>query len=414
MTRVVVIGAGAREHALARSLGPAAEVIVSPGNAGIEADGIACSRAPAWELGAELVVVGPEQPLVDGLGDELRARGVAVLGPGRDGARLEGSKAFLKEFLSSAGVPTARYGTFDEPGPALAYLETMVPPYVIKTDGLAAGKGVLVTSELAEARTDVADKLAGRSFGRAGTRVVIEEGLEGFECSLHALCDGRRVAALVSAQDFKRVGDADRGPNTGGMGAFAPLAAVTGAAVEQVMDLIVEPTLAELVRRGIDYRGVLYAGLMIGPAGPKLIEYNVRFGDPETEVLAPLYGSELLELTYAAATGELVAPRPVRGAAVTVVLAAQGYPGAPRRGDVIEGLGADGQLGTPLEGVSVYHAGTARDADGRFVTAGGRVLAISALGPSIGVARERAYAAAATVSFDGMVMRTDIAGKVTP
>ncbi len=413
MTRAVVVGSGAREHALARALRQAADVIVTPGNDGMAADGLATTSAPATELGADLVVVGPEQPLVDGLADELRARGVAVFGPGREGARLEGSKAYLKEFLAAAGVPTARHATFSELGPASAYLETMSPPYVIKTDGLAAGKGVLVTRDLVEARADLADKLSGRAFGAAGTRVVIEEGLEGFECSLHVLCDGRRATPLVSAQDFKRVGEGDRGPNTGGMGAFAPLAQVSGAALEEVMARIVEPTLAELARRGVDYRGALYAGLMVGERGPALIEYNVRFGDPETEVLAPLYGASLLELTAAAAQGELVEPPAVEAAAVTVVLAAAGYPAAPRRGDPIEGLGTDGQLAQAIEGVSVYHAGTARDPDGRFLTAGGRVLALSATAPTIGEARERAYAAVATVSFEGMVWRSDIAREVT-
>ncbi|MHB8827833.1 MAG: phosphoribosylamine--glycine ligase, partial [Acidimicrobiales bacterium] len=294
---------------------------------------------------------------------------------------------------------------------ALAYLETMTAPYVIKTDGLAAGKGVLVTSDLATARADVRDKLSGSSFGAAGTTVVLEEGLVGFECSLHVLCDGARAVPLVTAQDFKRVGDRDVGANTGGMGAFAPLPAVSAAEVEAIMATVIEPTLAELKKRGVDYRGVLYAGLMIGPDGAKLIEYNVRFGDPETEVLAPLYGESLFELLEATARGELVVPATPAGSAVTVVLAAQGYPGTPRRGDVILGLGDNGQLATPIPGVNVYHAGTARDSLGRFVTAGGRVLAVSAVADSIVNARERAYTAAATVSFDGMVMRTDIAGK---
>ncbi|HSN02277.1 MAG TPA: phosphoribosylamine--glycine ligase [Acidimicrobiales bacterium] len=412
MTRVVVVGSGAREHALALALASRAEVVVTPGNVGIAAHGITCSNGPVADLGADLVVVGPEQPLVEGLADELRAKGVAVLGPGRDGARLEGSKAYLKDFLAAAGVPTAAYATFSDETAALAHLATMSAPYVIKTDGLAAGKGVLVTSDLAAARADVRDKLSGSAFGAAGTTVVLEEGLVGFECSLHVLCDGTRAFPLVTAQDFKRVGDGDAGANTGGMGAFAPLPAVSSEDVEQIMARVIAPTLAELKRRGVDYRGVLYAGLMMGPDGAKLIEYNVRFGDPETEVLAPLYGEGLFELLDATARGELVEPATPPGAAVTVVLAASGYPGTPRRGDVITGLGSDGQLAAPMEGVNVYHAGTTRDARGRFVTAGGRVLAVSAVAHSIPVARARAYAAAATVTFDGMVMRSDIAGKV--
>jgi phosphoribosylamine---glycine ligase len=412
VTRVVVVGAGAREHALAVALAARAEVTVVPGNAGIAAHGITCADVEIASLRPDLVVVGPEEPLVRGLADELRASGVRVFGPGAEGARLEGSKAYLKEFLDAAGVPTARYATFSDEAEALAYLETMSAPYVIKTDGLAAGKGVLVTFDLDAARRDVIDKLRGDAFGAAGTTVVLEEALEGFECSLHVLCDGSRVVPLVTAQDFKRVGDGDVGANTGGMGALAPLPAVSSTDVAAIMDQIVEPTLGELRRRGIDFRGVLYAGLMMGPEGAKLLEYNVRFGDPETEVLAPLYGAELFDLLDGAARGELVNPTVPSGAAVTVVLAAHGYPGTPRRGDVIAGLGVDGQLATPVEGVSVFHAGTVRDEQGRFVTAGGRILAISAVAPSVRAARERAYAAAATVSFDGMVMRSDIAGKV--
>ena len=412
MTRVVVVGAGAREHALARALTASAEVTVVPGNAGIAARGIACADVEIASLHPDLVVVGPEEPLVRGLADELRARGVRVFGPGAEGARLEGSKAYLKDFLDAAGVPTAAYATFSHEADALAYLETMSAPYVIKTDGLAAGKGVLVTSDLEVARRDVVAKLRGDAFGAAGSTVVLEEGLEGFECSLHVLCDGTRAVPLLTAQDFKRVGDGDVGANTGGMGALAPLPVVSDEDVRVIMREVIEPTLVELRRRGIDFRGVLYAGLMVGPGGAKLLEYNVRFGDPEAEVLAPLYGAGLLELLDSTARGNLVVPAVPSGAAVTVVLAAYGYPHAPRRGDVIFGLGADGQLATPVEGVSVFHAGTARDEHGRFVTAGGRVLAISAVAPSLEVARARAYAAAGTVSFEGMVMRSDIARKV--
>jgi phosphoribosylamine--glycine ligase len=412
VTRVVVVGAGAREHALALALSRRADVTVVPGNAGIAAHGITCVDGDVASLDADLVVVGPEEPLVRGLADELRARGTLVFGPGAEGARLEGSKAYLKGFLSAAGVPTAAYETFSDTGEALAHLETMSPPYVIKTDGLAAGKGVLVTTSLEDARRDVVDKLSGDAFGAAGTTVILEEALEGFECSLHVLCDGRRVVPLVSAQDFKRVGDGDAGANTGGMGAFAPLPSVGDAEVETITRTVLEPTLAELRRRGVDFRGVLYAGLMVGPAGAKLLEYNVRFGDPETEVLAPLYGDALFDLLDSTARGEVCEVPRVERAAVTVVLAASGYPAAPRRGDVISGLADDGQLAMPVEGVSVYHAGTARQG-GAWVTSGGRVLAISALADTLGEARERAYAATATVSFEGMVQRTDIARAVS-
>lgn len=409
MKRCVVVGSGAREHALAHALSARAEVVVTPGNPGIAAHGITCVSTPATELDADLFVIGPEQPLVDGLADQLRAQGKVVVGPGRDGALLEGSKSFMKEFLAAAGVPTAAYGTFHDESAALAYLETMRPPYVIKTDGLAAGKGVLVTGDLEAARRDVRDKLSGSAFGAAGTTVVIEEGLAGFECSLHVLCDGVRALALVTAQDFKRVGDGDCGANTGGMGAYAPMA-LSQTQIDEVMASIVAPTLDELARRSIEYRGVLYAGLMIGPEGAKLLEYNVRFGDPETEVIAPLYGDRLFELLTRVGEGRLGdADATVEHCAVTVVLAAHGYPQGPRGGDVIDGLGADGQLVEPREGVTVFHAGTARREDGRFVTAGGRVLAITALAESIEEARRRAYEAAALVNFEGRVMRSDIA-----
>ncbi len=409
MSRVVVVGGGGREHALAWGLARDAQVVVTPGNDGIAAHGITCSPEPATALEADLVVVGPEAPLVAGLADELRARGVPVVGPGADGARLEGSKAYLKEFLAAAGVATAAHGTFADEAAARAHLAAMAPPYVIKTDGLAAGKGVLVTSSRAEAEADVADKLAGRSFGEAGRTVVIEEGLTGVECSLMLLCDGERTVSLTPAQDFKRVGDGDRGANTGGMGAFAPLA-LPDDTLARVEREIVAPTLAELHRRAIDYRGVLYAGLMLTAQGPKLLEYNVRFGDPETQVLVPLVREDLLDLLVATAAGHLT-PAPVarRGAAVTVVLAAPGYPEAPVAGGRITGLGPDGQLAEPLEGVVVFHAGTRRDADGAFVSAGGRVLSVTAHADTVAAARARAYEAVARIEVPGAIWRRDIA-----
>ena len=410
MKRCVVVGSGAREHALAWALAKSVDVVVTPGNDGIAAHGIACSDAPATELDADLFIIGPELPLVDGLADALRSQGKVVVGPGVDGARLEGSKAFMKEFLARAGVPSAAFGSFTNVDEALAFLETMSAPYVIKTDGLAAGKGVLVTPDLDEARRDVRDKLDGLSFGDAGTTVVIEEGLDGEECSLLVLCDGANVAALAPAQDFKRVGDDDTGANTGGMGAYAPMSTMTPALVDEVMTTIIEPTLHELVRRGIDFRGVLYAGVMLTSSGPKLLEYNVRFGDPETEVLVPLLGGGLFDLLTRVGEGRLD-PTPIdtQGAAVTVVLASRGYPQRSSRGDVISGLAADGQLAQPLEGVIVFHAGTALDAHGRFVTNGGRVLAITGVGTTIEQARRRAYEGASLVTFEGRVMRNDIA-----
>ena len=413
MKRAVVVGSGAREHALAWRLSSSADVVVTPGNAGIAAHGITCVDVPATELEADLFVIGPEAPLVDGLADRLRAQGKVVVGPGIDGARLEGSKAYMKEFLTAAGVPTAAYGSFSDVEAAHAFLATMAPPYVVKTDGLAAGKGVLVTNDLDAARADVAEKLSGSAFGAAGTTVVIEEGLVGEECSLLYLCDGAAATALAPAQDFKRVGDGDAGANTGGMGAYAPMDAARGAIETEVRERIIEPTLAELTRRGIDFRGVLYAGVMLTAAGPKLLEYNVRFGDPETEAIMAVVDGDLFEALATIGRGEGAPAVASSGYAVTVVVASPGYPERPRTGGVIEGLGPDGQLASPLEGVVVFHAGTARDDAGRFVTAGGRVLAITATGPSIDAARRLAYEASARVTFEGMVMRSDIAAAVS-
>lgn len=410
MRRVVVVGSGAREHALAWGLAKSADVVVTPGSDGIAAHGINCVATPATQLDAELFVIGPEQPLVEGLADLLRAQGKTVVGPGADGALLEGSKAFMKEFLAAADVPTAAYGSFSDEQRALSFLATMEPPYVIKTDGLAAGKGVLVTDDFELACQDVREKLSGTAFGDAGTTIVIEEGLSGEECSLLFLCDGSRALALVPAKDYKRVGDGDAGANTGGMGAFAPLASMSDEQIDDVRARIVTPTLEELRRRDIDFRGVLYAGLMLTVNGPKLLEYNVRFGDPEAEVLVPLFEEDLFDQLRAVGEGTLSKGSVATScAAVTVVLASHGYPENPRRGDRIGGLGADGQLAQPLEGVLVFHAGTKSDGHGVFTTAGGRVLAVTGIAATIGEARRRAYEAASLITFEGKVMRTDIA-----
>ena len=400
--RVCVVGGGGREHALAEVMARHHEVIVTPGNPGIPGS----VAAPPEEIDADLFVIGPEAPLVDGLADRLRAMGRLVFGPGADGARLEGSKAWMKEVLVEAGVATAAYGAFVERAPALAFLDTMRPPYVVKTDGLAAGKGVLVTESLDEARLAVGEYLSGEAFGDAGRTVVIEEGLTGPEISVLAVCDGTRAVALAPAQDFKRLGEGDTGPNTGGMGAYSPVPVAGPDLVDQVMHDAVEPTLAALRRRGIDYRGVLYAGLMLTPDGPKVLEYNVRFGDPETQVVVPRLTSDLGELLASAARGHIDSvPTFDDGAAVTVVCAAEGYPRSVRTGDPIEGMDA----AASLEGVSVFCAGVAEGVDGALVTAGGRVLAVTGRAATIADARSLAYGGAQLISWAGRQFRSDIA-----
>lgn len=385
--RVAVVGGGGREHALRHVLGRTATV-VDPSD------------------DADLYVIGPEGPLVDGEADRLRAAGRLVFGPGADGARLEGSKAWMKEVLVGAGVPTARHGVFTEVEPAVAFLRSLPGLYVVKTDGLAAGKGVFVTESLDEAVDDVRAKLSGSSFGAAGRTVVVEEGLTGPELSLLAVCDGRRAVPLAPARDFKRVGDGDTGPNTGGMGAYSPVADAGPAVVDEVMAKAVEPTLAALRADGVDYRGVLYTGLMLTPEGPKVIEYNVRFGDPEAQVVLPRFAGDLAAFLAEAAAGDLrTEPTFADDACVCVVLASAGYPAAPRPGDVVGGI----EEAEAREGVLVFRAGVRTDDAGRTVTAGGRVLDVCALGPTVAAARARAYEAARLISFDGMHYREDIA-----
>jgi phosphoribosylamine--glycine ligase len=400
--KVCVVGSGGREHALAAVLARTADVVVTPGNPGIPGS----TDAPPDEVGADLVVIGPEVPLVDGLADRLRADGHLVFGPGADGARLEGSKRWMKELLAEAEVPTARFGSFTELEPALAFLEDLPGPWVVKTDGLAAGKGVLVATELEEAAEDVRAKLSGESFGEAGRRVVIEEGLSGPELSLLVVCDGRRAVPLAPAQDFKRIGEGDTGPNTGGMGAYSPVALAPPDVVDEVMHRAVEPTLASLRAQGIDYRGVLYAGIMLTAEGPKVIEYNVRFGDPETQVVLPRLTSDLAALLAGAAAGRIEAePSFTEEAAITVVLSSEGYPSSPRTGDVIEGLDAAREV----PGVAVFCAGVGEDEQGRLTTAGGRVLNVTAMAPDLATARERAYEAVGHITWPGRYVRHDIA-----
>ena len=403
MTKVVVIGSGGREHALADVLGrTASEVIVTPGNAGIPGS----IDTPATELEADLFVVGPEVPLVDGLADELRAQGKLVFGPGADGAQLEGSKTYMKGLLVAAGVPTAAHGSFTEPAVALEFLETMSEPFVIKTDGLAAGKGVLVTNDRTEAETAVHEYLSGNAFGPAGSTLVIEEGLVGPEVSLFAICDGKSAVALAPAQDHKRIFDNDEGPNTGGMGAYTPLPWADPNLTETIMRDCIEPTLAELQRRGIDYRGVLFAGLMLTDDGPKMLEYNVRFGDPETQVVLPRIESDLVQLLSEAAAGNIDSPVTFSDdSLVTVVCASEGYPASARTGDVIDGI----DDARALDGVSVYAAGVKANDDGQLITGGGRVLNVIGRGATMDEAIDRAYAGVEKISWPGMQHRTDIA-----
>lgn len=409
--KTLVIGTGGREHALALALSrdPAVtEVHAAPGNPGIGAfatlhevdpmDGTAVA-ALAADLGADLVVVGPEAPLVAGVADAVRSAGIAVFGPSGAAAMLEGSKAFSKEVMAAAGVPTAGSRTCTTPEEVAAALDEFGPPYVVKDDALAAGKGVVVTKDRAEAL----DHAAGCG------RVVVEEFLDGPEVSLFAVCDGATARPLQPAQDFKRIFDGGRGPNTGGMGSYSPLPWAPADLATTVVDTVVQPTLDEMARRGAPFVGCLYVGLALTVAGPRVIEFNCRFGDPDVQPVLALLESPLGELLHAAAEGRLAdveAPRFRDGASVTVVLASAGYPESSSKGDVINGVGrANG-----VSDVDVIHAGTALDGD-RLVTAGGRVLAVRAVGYDVADARARAYAAADLVTFDGLQRRSDIAAE---
>jgi phosphoribosylamine---glycine ligase len=433
--KVLVIGGGAREHALCRSLSLDPDVTAlhcAPGNAGIAEvaglrsvdplDGAAVAALAADELGladADLVVVGPEAPLVAGVADAVRQRGIPVFGPSAEAARLEGSKAFAKEVMAAAGVPTARGYVCTTAEEADEALDAFGTPYVVKDDGLAAGKGVVVTDDLGAAREHALACLrkGHRGAARPGTvagdgRAVIEEFLDGPEVSLFAVTDGETVVPLQPAQDFKRAHDADKGPNTGGMGAYSPLPWSGPELVDDVLSSVLQPTVDELRRRGTPFSGLLYAGLAITSRGVRVIEFNARFGDPETQAVLARLKTPLAGLLYAAATGQLAEFPPLRwsdGAAVTVVIASPGYPAAPRTGDPVGGLAAVAEQDAPK--AYVLHAGTRRDAGGQVLSAGGRVLSVTATGAGLAQARERAYRAVARISLDGSHHRSDIAQK---
>ena len=417
---ILVIGSGGREHALAwkAAQSPDADrVFVAPGNAGtarepglenvsidvMELDALA-DFAAANQVG--LTIVGPEAPLVAGIVDKFEARGLRVFGPSAGAAQLEGSKAFTKDFLARQKIPTAAYANFTEVDAALAYVREQGAPIVVKADGLAAGKGVIVAMTLAEAEDAIRDMLAGNAFGDAGSRVVIEEFLEGEEASFIVMVDGEHVLAMATSQDHKRIGDGDTGPNTGGMGAYSPAPVVTAAVHQRIMDEVIYPTVRGMAAEGHPYKGFLYAGLMIDGAGaPRVIEFNCRFGDPETQPIMLRMKSDLVALCGAAIDGKLdqCDSEWDDRASVGIVLAAGGYPGDYGKGDVIAGL-----PDTEVDGEKVFHAGTRLDGD-EVVTNGGRVLCATALGNTVTEAQQRAYALAARISWNGMFYRKDIA-----
>ena len=413
---ILLLGSGGREHALAKKLSESAQcgaLYIAPGNGGTaqvgenvtldENDGAAVA-AFAAEHGCGLVVIGPEAPLVAGVADAVRAAGIPCFGPGAAGAQMEGSKLFSKGVMDRAGVATAAYGSFTSEDEALAYLREQGAPIVVKADGLAAGKGVVVAGTLAEAE-DAVRSCFGGAFGAAGSTVVIEEMLTGPECSLLAFTDGVTLKPMATSQDHKRALEGDKGPNTGGMGVYSPVPIVMDEEYAQMVAMM-EATVAQLHAEGIDYRGCLYGGFMLTPKGPKVLEYNARFGDPETQVVLPRLENDLVEVMLACAEQRLdeIELSWRDEWAVSVVLTSAGYPGSYEKGKVISGI----EDAAAMEGVTVYHAGTARLDDGTVVTAGGRVINVTALGASFEEARDLAYAACEKIDFEGKTLRRDI------
>jgi phosphoribosylamine--glycine ligase len=420
--KVLVVGSGGREHALCRAIAASPlckKLYCAPGNAGIAdvaeclpiaVDNIEALVAAGRAKQIDFVVVGPELPLTLGLADAMRMAGIACFGPSKAAAALEGSKAFMKDLCARAKIPTAIYKRFGEAEPAKTYIKTRGAPIVVKADGLAAGKGVTVATTVEEALAAIDDAMVKKIFGAAGTTVVIEEFLEGEEASFFALCDGETALPFAAAQDHKAAYDGDKGPNTGGMGAYSPAPIVDAAMEKQIMREIIEPTVKTMKEMDCPFTGVLFAGLMMTKAGPKLLEFNVRFGDPETEAMLPRLKSDLLALLFAASKGLLdgVTIEWHDRAALCVVMAAKGYPGDYKKGAVIRGLDKAAQVGDAV----VYHAGTARDAQGEITANGGRVLAVTGWGASIEEAQSRAYQALDRIEWPEGFCRRDIGWRV--